>query len=211
LVLPGTGQATLAAPPIPGPCCGVAGSAENGPSPRRIVAVAGGAARLQERRKDMTTTSNTAARDRKVILSTLWIFAILNYAYADIMTLFFNPVLQPEEQQRILSGYVGDIRITQGFVLAGAILMETAIVMVLLSRVLPHSANRWANILAGLLHTAAVIWSMTGGAVNVFYVFFATIEVACTLFIVWYAWTWRKPALSATPATKLRQPTPASS
>jgi Family of unknown function (DUF6326) len=187
-------------------------SAGNDPSPRRIVAAAGGCrARLQERRKDMKTTSNTATRDRKVILSTLWIFAILNYAYADIMTLFFNPVLQPEEQQRILSGYVGDIRITQGFVLAAAILMETAIVMVLLSRVLPYGANRWANILAGLLHTAAVIWSMTGGAVNAFYVFFATIEVACTLFIVWYAWTWRKPAPLATPGTKLRQPTPASS
>lgn len=87
------------------------------------------------------------------------------------MTLFFNPVLQKEEHQRILSGYVGDIRITQGFVLVGAILMETAIVMVLLSRVLPYGANRWANIFVGLLHTASVIWSMTGGPVNVFYVF----------------------------------------
>src|SRR5919106_4241695 len=142
------------------------------------------------RSKEMSTTNNVAARDRKVILSTLWIFAILNYAYADIMTLFFNPVLQKEKHQQILSGYVGDIRITQGFVLVGAILMETAIVMVLLSRVLPYGANRWANILAGVLHTAAVSWSMTGGPVNVFYVFFATIEIACTLFIVWYAWTW---------------------
>jgi hypothetical protein len=131
----------------------------------------------------------------------------LNYAYADIMTLFFNPVLQKEEHQRILSGYVGDIRITQGFVLVAAILMETAIVMVLLSRVLPYGANRWTNILVGVLHTASVIWSMTGGPVNVFYVFFATIEIGCTLFIVWYAWTWRNPALSATPATELPQPT----
>ncbi len=98
----------------------------------------------------MNTTNRAVARDRKVILSTLWIFAILNYAYADIMTLSFNPVLQREEHQRILSGYVGDIRITQGFVLVGAILMETAIVMVLLSRVLPYGANRWTNILVGL-------------------------------------------------------------
>src|SRR6266508_1306425 len=40
---------------------------------------------------------------------------------------------------------------------------------------------------------------------------FAAIEIACTLFIVWYAWTWRKPTLSATPATQLRATTPASS
>jgi hypothetical protein len=52
---------------------------------------------------------------------------------------------------------------------------------------------------------------MTGGPVNLFYVFFATVEIACTLFIVWYVLTWRNPALSATPATELRQPTPATS
>lgn len=159
----------------------------------------------------MNTSSQAGARDRKVILSTLWIFAILNYAYADIMTLFFNPVLQKEEHQRILSGYVGDIRITQGFVLVAAILMETAIVMVLLSRVLPYGANRWTNILVGLLHTTSVIWSMTGGPVNLFYGFFATIEIGCTLFIVWYAWTWRNPAPRATLATEPPQPTRARS
>lgn len=155
----------------------------------------------------MSATNEAVATDRRVMLSTLWIFAILNYAYADILGLFFNPVLQKEEHERILSGYVGDIRITQGFVLIGALLMETAIVMVLLSRVLPYSANRWANILAGLLHTGSVVWSLTGGSVNVFYVFFATIEIACTLFIVWYAWSWRSPAPSATPVSELRQPT----
>jgi hypothetical protein len=169
------------------------------PAVQRTSAVAGG--------WGMSATNEAVATDRRVMLSTLWIFAILNYAYADILGLFFNPVLQKEEHERILSGYVGDIRITQGFVLIGALLMETAIVMVLLSRVLPYSANRWANILAGLLHTGSVVWSLTGGSVNVFYVFFATIEIACTLFIVWYAWSWRSPAPSATPVSELRQPT----
>ena len=28
---------------------------------------------------------------RRVVLSTLWIFAILNYLYADVFSLFFNP------------------------------------------------------------------------------------------------------------------------
>lgn len=28
-------------------------------------------------------------KDRKVILSTLWIFALLNYVYADIFSIFF--------------------------------------------------------------------------------------------------------------------------
>ncbi len=141
-----------------------------------------------------TTNKITEMKDRKVILSTLWIFALFNYVYADILTLWFNPVLQKEATKQLLSGFVGSIQITQGFVLVGAIVMETAIAMVLLSQVLPYRANRWASIIAGLLNTASVAWSLFGGTPpNLFNAFFATIEMACTLFIVWYAWTWPHP------------------
>jgi hypothetical protein len=141
-----------------------------------------------------TTNKTTERKDRKVILSTLWIFALFNYAYADIFTLQFNPVFQKEATKELLSGYIGSIQITQGFVLTAAILIETAIAMVLLSRVLPYRANRWANIIVGVLQTAFVALSLFGGTTpNLFNVFFATIEIACTLFIVWYAWTWSRP------------------
>ena len=121
-------------------------------------------------------------KDRKVILSTLWIFAVLNYLYADVFSLFFNPTAQQEAQAITAGSGVA--------VLVFAILMETAIAMVLLSRVLKYRANRWANMLAGVLHTALVAWSLTGETPEPFYAFFATIEIACTLFIVWYAWKW---------------------
>jgi hypothetical protein len=140
-----------------------------------------------------TDQTSPARHDRKVILSTLWIFAMFNYLYADVYSLFFNPVLQKELMQQFMSGYVGSIQITQGFVLVTAILMETAIAMVLLSRVLTYRANRWANIISGVFHTAFVAWSLVGETPSLFYVFFATIEIACTLFIVWLAWTWRNP------------------
>jgi hypothetical protein len=132
--------------------------------------------------------------DRRAILSTLWIFAVLNYLYADVMTLFFQPALRPEAWRELQAGLVGTIQITQGFALIAAILMEIAIAMVLLSRALGYRLNRWANIGAGLLHTGAVSWSLSEGAIDLFYVFFATVEIACTLFIVWYAWTWSRPA-----------------
>ena len=140
---------------------------------------------------DRTTTGFERRRD---MLSTLWIFAVLNYIYADVYTLFFNPLLRPEAAKRFAEGYVGDIQITQGFVLVTAILMEIAIAMVFLSRVLPYRANRWANILVGGFHTLFVAWSLIGDTPNGFYLMFAAIEVACTLFIVWYAWTWHADA-----------------
>ena len=134
-----------------------------------------------------TNQKTTVMKDRRVILQTLWIFAILNYLYADVTGLMSSSLLK-----EILTGTVDGLQITPGFLLAGAILMETAIVMVLLSRVLKYRANRWANIIAGVIHTVAVFSSMFVGTPGLYYIFFGTIEICCTLFIVWYAWTWRK-------------------
>ena len=84
-----------------------------------------------------TINKLTEMKDRKAMLSLLWIFVMFNFTYGDILTLYFNNVLQKQAWQLFQSGVVGSVRITQGFVLVGALLLETAIAMVLLSRVLP--------------------------------------------------------------------------
>ena len=131
---------------------------------------------------------------RTTILSTLWIVAMLNYLYADVIGL-----MDPSILRQYLTGTVGSLAITPGMLLGGAVLMETAIAMVLLARVLPYRTNRWANIAAGVLHTVAVASSLMVGSVAIYYAFFATVEIACTLVIVTYAWRWR-PASPATSA-----------
>jgi hypothetical protein len=117
----------------------------------------------------------TEMKDKKVILSTLWIFATFNYLYADVFTIFFDPTVHKDT-----------ITMTEGSVLGFAVLMETAIAMILLSRILKYAANRWANIIVGILHTAAVSWSLSQSPAP-YYIFFAVIEITCTLFIIWYA------------------------
>jgi hypothetical protein len=131
----------------------------------------------------VNTSSNTLEiKDRKNWLSTLWIFAMLNYIYADVFGLFFLPGAQKETAS-----------MAAGAVFGFAVLMETAIAMVLLSRVLKYGANRWANIVAGAIHTLAVVFSLFGGTPPApYYMLFAAVEIACTLFIIWYAWTWHK-------------------
>jgi hypothetical protein len=139
----------------------------------------------------MNTNSKTVEmKDRKLILSTLWIFAMFNYLYADVMG-----AMDPEKMKQLITGTVGSVQMTEGFLVGAAILMETAIAMVLLSRVLKYRANRWANIIAGIIHTAAVSLSLfaTGIMPTLYYMFFAAIEIPCTLFIVWYAWGWPNP------------------
>lgn len=128
----------------------------------------------------MNTNEKTSKMDTlKVSLSTLWIFATLNYLYADVFTMFFDPAAKEA------------MAMPAGQVLVFAALMETAIAMIVLSRILKYRVNRWANIIAGILHTAVVFWTLFGETPKPpFYIFFATVEIACTLFIVWYAWTW---------------------
>jgi hypothetical protein len=127
-------------------------------------------------------------KDMKVRLQTLWIFVMFNYLYADVLGLHDSAVLK-----EIITGQAGSLQIDQGFLLGAAILMETAIAMVLLSRLLKHGANRWANMIVGVIHTAAVLASMFVGTPSLYYMFFGTIEIVCTSLIVWYAWKWVNP------------------
>ena len=128
----------------------------------------------------------TNMKEMKTKLSSLWIFAVLNYLYADVIGL-----MKAENLQAFISGQVGSMPITEVFLLSAAVLMETAIAMTLLSRILSYRANRWANIVVGLLHTIAVSASMfVGSGPGLYYLFFGTIEIICTAYIVWTAWRW---------------------
>jgi hypothetical protein len=117
-------------------------------------------------------------RDRRTMLFTLWTFATLNYVYADVVTLFDKSVTTS---------------LSQGTLFGAAVLVETAIVMVPLSRILNYRANRLASIIVGAINTVAVLASLIVATPALYYAFFATIEIATTVVIIWYAWTWHNP------------------
>ena len=124
-------------------------------------------------------------KDRKAILSTLWIFVTVNYLYCDVMAL-----MDPTLLKQFITGFAGGFQITQGFLMGAAILMEIPMAMILLSRVLKYRENRWANIIAGTIMTAVQIASLFAGTPTPYYIFFSIIEIACTSFIVCYSWKW---------------------
>ena len=114
--------------------------------------------------------------DRRLKLQTLWTFVTLNYVYADVVTLFDKAVVTSLSQTALLGA---------------GMLVETAIAMVLLTRVLKQKANRWANIIVGAVNTIAVLASLLVATPAPYYIFFAAIEIPTTIVIMWYAWTWR--------------------
>ena len=127
-------------------------------------------------------------KDRKVILSTLWIFVTLNYLYCDVIGLMDSELLK-----QYITAIVNGLELNETFLLAGAIMIEIPIAMVLLSRILNYQANRWANIIAGFIKTFIMILTMFVGTPTSYYLFFGIIEIATTSFIVWYAWKWTNP------------------
>jgi hypothetical protein len=126
--------------------------------------------------KAMATSGETAGMDMKTRLSMLWVFMLLNYLYCDVLGLF-DPTISKD--------------LAQDALLAGAILMEVPIAMVLLSRVLGHGPNRWANIGAGAFMAVVQLSTLfVGTPPTLYYLCFSVIEIASLLFIVGSAWRW---------------------
>ncbi len=138
----------------------------------------------------MNTINKTTGRmDTKVLLSTLWIFLTANYIFCDVLS-----HMEPAGLRELITGTLGSIQVTQSFLLAAAIFMEIPFAMIILSRVLKYRANRWANIIAGVFMAASQVGTMNMGTPpTLHYLFYSAIEIACNLFIVWYAWKWTNP------------------
>src|SRR5262250_1435358 len=138
--------------------------------------------------------------DTRERLSLLWLFALLNYLYADVIALF--AIVGSREPFEPLPPWA---------LMGSAILMEIPIAMIVASRLLPFRANRLANIIAGSVLTLVngfltFVPPLLGwGKPPAFpeYLFFASIETVCTVVIIWQAWTWseveasRKQAVGA--------------
>lgn len=138
----------------------------------------------------MKTRQTITETDRKTRLSTLWIFVLFNMVYADILGTLRPGYL--ESLDRISQELSGEA------VLFFAVLMEFAISMVLLSRVLTYKANRWTHFIAVPI---TILWVVVpalmpslGEDTPLSYLFFASVEVTTMLIILWSVWTWPKPA-----------------
>ena len=141
--------------------------------------------------------------DTKERLSLLWIFALLNYLYADVVALF------------AIAGSRNPFEPLSPWALMGsAVLMEIPIAMILACRLLPFRANRLANITAGCVVTLingflTFVPPLAGwGRPPAFpeYLFFATIETVATSLIVWQACTWSGVEAAVSSERIVRQP-----
>ena len=121
-------------------------------------------------------------------ISTLWVVVMFNMVFADILTF-----IKPGALQELWAGQAG-VQITPGLLLVFAILLEIPIAMIFVSRILKPEANRWANTAAAVITTLFVVG---GGSIDLHYVFFATVEIACMALIVRSVWAGRSSERAA--------------
>ena len=119
-------------------------------------------------------------KDVKAILSAAWIFYMFNQAYGDITTLYYS----------IFINTTPSVHYTNTFLLFGAILVEPAMAMIVLSRILKYRVNRLANIVVAIALTAVSAVSLFVGTPTPVYAFIAVISIGTGVAVAWVAWTW---------------------
>ena len=128
-------------------------------------------------------TYNKTLSEMPARLSTLWIFVAFNIVFADIIGF-----IEPGTLERIINGDTG-FELTPAIIAVFSLLQAIPAAMILVSRWLRRSVNRWLNIVASALTLLYVLgggnWESTSYAV------FVSLEVAAMLGIIWLAWNWR--------------------
>jgi hypothetical protein len=123
----------------------------------------------------------------KIKLSALWVALMFFYIYRDILGF-----MEPGHLEQFMAGEIEGIQITQTLLLVSAIIQALPSVMVFLSLTLKAKANRWANIILGIVYIAVLVAFSTMGEISILYLFYATGEGVLLVLIIWHAWKWPK-------------------
>ena len=119
-------------------------------------------------------------QDTRITLSTIWIALMLTYLLGDVMRIFAGDVTLGEIQ---------GVKFTQGMGLGIAALMVTPILMVVFTLLVPHSINRWANIIVAVLW---ILFNLVGlPSYRGYYdKFLLVVSIVFNLITIWLAWNW---------------------
>ena len=124
--------------------------------------------------------------DVKIKISALWIFKSFSSIVYAFMLFMEEGVIE-----EIIAGEFLGMEIGPEILLLGTIESWIPMVMIVLSLTLKKKANRWINIIVGIVFTAfgliSIVDSLTAHGV----LMWGSAAVATAL-IVWYAWKWPK-------------------
>jgi hypothetical protein len=122
--------------------------------------------------------------DTPTLLSTLWLFEMLNFFARDI-----HELGRPGMLEQIMSGVVDGVVVTEPLMLVGGIMFEIPILMVVLSRALRRGINRGLNLVAAPLTIAMIVMENLNPDLD--NIFFMALQIAALMVIIRVARRWR--------------------
>ena len=128
----------------------------------------------------------------KTTLSTLWIVVLFNMLFRDMHEFARTGFLE-----ELLAMTSNGAQISEGLLLGAAIVLEIPISMIFLTQVLNVKVNRWANLTAAVITFVMIVSNNL--APDLDDLFFAVVECAALLLIIWYAWRWPYPGTESVP------------
>jgi hypothetical protein len=122
----------------------------------------------------------------KLKLAALWASFMFLYIYVDYFHLFM-----PGSIEDLLAGKVWRFDVSQAFLLTALVSVTISALMIFLSVALSAKVNRWTNIIVAAVYIPFTLFNLAGEA-WLHMIFGAVVEVVLLLFIIRYAWKWRK-------------------
>lgn len=120
---------------------------------------------------------------KRAKLTALWVFVFLNMIFRDL-----HQLGHPGFIEEVMTGVVNGVRVTDGLMLMGGVMIAVPLLVIPLTQFLSAKASRLANLLTGVLHLLITLW--VNSAPDLDDVFFAVIEIATLLLILQQAWVW---------------------
>ncbi len=119
-------------------------------------------------------------QDAQVRLSAFWAALMLSYLLGDVLRIYAGDMT---------AGEINGVKLTQGMVLAIAVLLVIPIVMIVVTVTVGNPVNRWANIVAAIGLFAFNLIGLPGypGAYDKFLI---VVGLGINALTVAYAWSW---------------------
>jgi hypothetical protein len=127
----------------------------------------------------------------KIKFAVLWLFWILAFLIHMFLGLFEKGVIE-----KIMTGEFAGTQITSDSMLFFAIFMLVPLAMAPLSLMLKNKANRWANVVLGIVYTGLCVFDSIGTAISdisalsAYNMLIYLAEIVASALIVWHAWKW---------------------
>jgi len=127
--------------------------------------------------------------DVKLKLSVLWVFEAVRFSAIVLLSLMTKGAIE-----QIIAGEIEGTKITDGLLLFLSIFWLVPLTMAFLSLILRDSANRWANIIAGIAWAAFGILDVADTLMkgHLALSVLSAVEMVVAVLIVWLAWKWPK-------------------